>query len=196
MKKIKAREVPELETHRLRLRLPTLEDSPAILDFHSDEQTLEYWGHELISDLSQAEDIIRTNLEWVESGSCLHWSIEYRSSGEVIGACTLFKIDEQNRHAEVGYILNREYWGRGLASEALEAMIEYAFGTMDMHRLEADTDPRNVASLALLAKFGFIKEGFFRERWWVHGQWLDSDMLGLLKSDYLKLRNRTGPDLA
>jgi ribosomal-protein-alanine N-acetyltransferase len=53
-----------------------------------------------------------------------------------------------------------------------------------LHRIEADTDPENLPSLALLEKFGFEREGFFHERWHVHGKWHDSVMLGLMESRY------------
>jgi len=180
----KSNVVPVLLTSRLRLRPLSLDDAPAVFEIHADPQTVEYWGHDLMSQVGQAEELIRGNIEWVESGSSYYWAIEWRDRAGLIGTCTLFKLDQQNRHAEVGYILNRAFWGRGLMSEALSAMIDYAFNTLDLHRLEADTDPRNLASLALLEKFGFKREGLFRERWWVHGQWLDSDMLGLLRSEY------------
>ena len=90
----------------------------------------------------------------------------------------------QNKRAEVGYILNRVQWRKGLMSEAAIAIIGFAFGTMGLHRLEADTDVDNIGSLALLYKLGFAREGLFRERWWVYGKWQDSVMLGLLKSDW------------
>ena len=69
-------------------------------------------------------------------------------------------------------------------TEAMNSVLDYAFNDLDFHRLEADTDPDNAASLALLEKFGFQREGYFRERWFVHGKWHDSVMLGLLRSYY------------
>lgn len=176
--------VPELETARLRLRPLSLDDTAAVFEIHTDPETLKYWGNDQLTSIRQAEELIRANMEWVESGMALYWAIERRGKPGLIGTCTLFKIDHQNRHAEVGYILNRSYWGQGLMTEALACMIEHAFTTMDLHRLEADSDPRNASSIGLLKKFGFKQEGYFRERWFVHGQWLDSDMLGLLRSEY------------
>ncbi|HLF29988.1 MAG TPA: GNAT family N-acetyltransferase [Xanthomonadales bacterium] len=176
--------VPVLESSRLRLRPLSLEDAPAVFEIHSDPETLKYWGHGRMATEAEAANLIRGNLEWVESGMSIYWAMEFLSRPGLIGTCTLFKMDEQNRRAEVGYILNRTFWGQGLMSEALSTMIDYAFQTLELHRLEADTDPKNSVSLALLKKFGFKHEGYFRERWWVHGQWLDSDMLGLLRSEY------------
>lgn len=181
----KALVVPVLETNRLRLRPLSLDDTAAVFDIHTDPETLKYWGHEQMTSITQAEDLIRGNVEWVESGMSVYWAIEKRERPGLIGTCTLFRLDHQNRHAEVGYILNRACWGQGLMTEALSCMIDHAFVAMDLHRLEADVDPHNVSSIALLKKFGFRHEGFFRERWFLRGQWLDSDMLGLLRSEYV-----------
>ena len=79
----------------------------------------------------------------------------------------------------------RDFWGRGLMSEALAAVLSYAFEDLGMHRIEADVDPDHAASLALLEKFGFIREGILRDRWFVHGEWHDSVMLGLLADEFL-----------
>ena len=184
MNRAKARNVPILHTARLRMRPLSLDDTPQIFAIHSDLRTLEYWSHDPFVDIEQAEDLIRANMEWVETGQAVYWAVEDRESGKLIGTATLFKFDDQNRHAEVGYILDRAYWGQGLMTEVLGAMIDHAFNTLELHRLEADTDPRNAPSNALLEKFGFRREGYFRERWWVHGQWLDSLMFGLLRSEY------------
>ena len=182
----KALDVPVLNTPRMRLRPLSLDDTAAIFDVHSDEETVKYWGHDRMTESAQAEKLIRENLAGVQSGSSICWGLERQNPPGLIGTCTLFRFDHQNRHAEVGYILQRACWGQGLGSEALAAMIDFAFNTLDLHRLEADTDPRNEASLALLRKFGFKHEGYFRERWFVHGQWLDSDMLGLLRSERVR----------
>ncbi len=176
--------IPTLHTARLMLRELRQSDAEAVFTIFSDPETVLYWGHDLLTDKSQAEEVVRTNLECIAAGNCYHWAIEHAATAEVIGTCTLFHIDVNNRRAELGYVLKRDFWRRGLMTEALIAVIEFSFDTLDLHRLEADTDPNNAASNALLEKFGFVREGFFRERWFVRGLWLDSDMWGLLKSEY------------
>ena len=81
---------------------------------------------------------------------------------------------------QIGYGLNRQFWGKGYGTELLGAMIEAAFDSYQFHRLEADIDPDNAASLALLRKFGFRQEGRFQERWRMGGEWRDSVMMALL----------------
>ena len=85
-----------------------------------------------------------------------------------------------NRHAEIGFILAREHWGKGFAQEAVRRVLAFGFGDMGLHRVEADVDPANEASLALLEKLGFRREGYLHERWFTFGAWKDSVILGLL----------------
>jgi len=172
--------VPRIETERLLIRRLHMDDAPAMLAILSDAETVRYWGRPAMTELQQAEQYTRENLHWMEDGHCLYWAIEEKTSGQTIGTCTLFKLDSNNRRAEIGYLLNRAYWHHGLMSEALSSVINYAFSELQLHRLEADTDPENVASIHLLEKFGFQREGLFRDRWRVHGQWCDSLMLGLV----------------
>jgi RimJ/RimL family protein N-acetyltransferase len=176
---------PLLTTARLRLRGINETDSDDLYAIYSDVKTLEYWGQDPVQSPAEAWKKIKENMKSVEDGTAVLWGIALRDDNRLIGTCTLFKINQQNKNGEAGYILNRTYWGKGLMTEAMGSVFDYAFNDLDFHRLEADTDPKNIASLALLEKFGFQREGYFRERWFVHGKWHDSVMLGLLRSDYL-----------
>ena len=178
---------PQIATSRLRLRPIGLDDCEAFLAIHSDAETLAYWSGELISTLDEARVLVERELDHAKSGNCLNWGIALPESDTLIGKFALFAFHAQNRRAEVGYILNRAYWGKGLMSEVLETGLEYAFDTLNLHRIEADTDPDNTASLALLEKNGFKREGFFRDRWFIEGEWKDSVMLALLRPDYAQM---------
>ena len=176
---------PLLTTARLQLRGIRKTDSDDLYAIYSDMKTLEYWGNDPAQSPGDAWNKIRKNMKHVEQGTAILWGIALRDDNRLIGTCTIFNINRQNKNAEAGYILNRAYWGKGLMTEALGSMLGYAFKNLGLHRLEADTDPKNAASLALLKKMGFQQEGYFRERWFVHGKWHDSVMLGLLQSEYL-----------
>ena len=86
--------------------------------------------------------------------------------------------------AEVGYCLHSAHWGQGYMREALSALIGYGFGVLKLRRLEADVDPNNAASLGILARMGFQREGLLRERWNVGGDVQDSVLLGLLAREW------------
>jgi RimJ/RimL family protein N-acetyltransferase len=171
-------------TDRLLLRPLDAADSDAFFDIFSDAETLKYWSGEPVTRLEDAEALLQQDLKWAASENCLCLGVAMPESNRLIGKVTLFQFSEQNRRAEVGYILDRRHWGKGYMTEVMTWLLSYAFDSLNLHRIEADTDPENAASLALLEKFGFCREGLFRDRWWIYGQWCDSVMLGLLEEDY------------
>ena len=105
-----------------------------------------------------------------------------KASNDVIGWCGFHTWYVTHDRAEVGYVIDDEkHWGKGYMSEALEAVIEYGFGTMKLHRIEAFVGPSNAASKRLLQKFGFQKEGLLREHYKVDGVHGDSEIYGRIK---------------
>jgi len=163
-----------------------MSDSGAFLDIFSDAMTMLYWSKEPISSIEEAKALLQQDIEWSASDDCICLGVALADSNLIIGKITLFQLSKQNQRAEIGYVLDRRHWGKGYMTEALGWLLAHAFDEMKLHRLEADTDPDNLPSLALLEKFGFSQEGLFRDRWWVHGKWHASVMLGLLEEDYRK----------
>ena len=184
----------DYRTDRLRLRPLSISDADAFFEMFSDAATMEYWSNEPVGTREEAESLLRQDLEWSETPGVLCMGVALPETGRLIGKITLFAFSEQNRRAEVGYVLDRRYWNKGYMSEALQWLLAHAFETLKLHRLEADTDPDNIPSLALLEKLGFRREGLFRDRWWVHGKWHDSVMLGLLHEDYRRLQQANERD--
>ena len=88
------------------------------------------------------------------------------------------------RRAEIGFALARAHWGHRYAGEALALLFEHAFGALGLRRIEADVDPRNLASCRLMEKLGFQREGVLRNRWRVGGEFADSIIFGLLRHEY------------
>ncbi len=179
---------PTLDAGSIRLRTLKVEDTQDMHAIYSDTATMEYWGSTATTSIDATRRLVERDIKAVDDGLAIFWAIELKETGKVIGKCTLWHFNESNHRAEVGYVLNREYWRGGLMTSALKAMIMYAFTELGLHRLEADTDPDNTASLALLEKLGFQREGYFRERWFVDGIRLDSVMLGLLEQDWSALK--------
>jgi RimJ/RimL family protein N-acetyltransferase len=88
----------------------------------------------------------------------------------------------------MGYALASAAWGCGYMAEALTALLDHGFGQMQLNRVEADVDPRNLASARSLERLGFVKEGLLRERWIVDGEVCDSALYGLLLADWRSRR--------
>jgi RimJ/RimL family protein N-acetyltransferase len=102
----------------------------------------------------------------------------------VLGTCTLTHYYPTHQRSEIGFALRQMRWGQGLGSEAVTAVIGFAFDSLNLNRIEADVDPRNERSLRLLERLGFQREGHLRQRYYMNGERQDTLMLGLLRSDW------------
>lgn len=176
--------LPTLEAVRIRLRWLEERDVDALFAVFSDSAVTRYWSRPAMTQLSEAEELLADVRAGFDSGGLFQWGVERRLDDIVIGTCTLFQIDTKNRRAEVGYALGREHWGQGYMTEALQALIRHAFEDLDLTRLEADVDPRNVGSVRSLERHGFVREGHLRERWFVNGEIQDSLVFGLLRREW------------
>ncbi len=174
-------DIPVLQTARLELRSPLATDAEQLFEVFSDPEVMRYWSTPPMSAVAEAAALIERAHAQAVDGSGLRWAVSRQADQCVLGTISLFHFDDQNERAEIGYILGRASWGQGFAREALAAAVEFAFGTLGVRRLEADTDPRNAASIRLLEHLGFVREGVLRERWVVAGEVSDSLMMGLLK---------------
>lgn len=174
-----------LQTERLHLRPLVPGDAPALFRMQSDPEVMRYWSSPPWTEMAQADALIAGDLETLRTGQHLRLALIRKESGAFTGTCSLFSFHEPSRRAEIGYALARNAWGQGLMGEALMALGAFAFEALQLHRLEADIDPRNTASAKSLARLGFVKEGLFRERWIVAGEVSDAARYGLLRADWL-----------
>ncbi|MBY8604436.1 GNAT family N-acetyltransferase [Burkholderia arboris] len=172
-----------LHTSRLALRPLRETDAHAFFDIWSDAETMRYFSFSPMTQIEQAEERVARNLKTSASGQDLISVLELRETGEALGECVLFHANEQCRRAEIGFSLRRKFWRGGYMREAATAVIDHAFGALRLNRLEADIDPRNVASAQLLERLGFVREGLLRERWIVGDEVSDSALYGLLARD-------------
>ena len=176
--------LPTLETERLVLREVGERDAGALFAIHANPEAMRYWSRPPMVDVAEARAMIERWRGCFANREALTWGIALRKDDSLIGTHTLFQFHEQNRRCEIGYILAPEHWGHGYMREALATLVGYAFNALDLHRIEADTDPRNAASVRVLEHLGFAREGLLRERWCVAGEVSDSLLLGLLRSDW------------
>ncbi|WP_298442119.1 GNAT family protein [uncultured Ferrimonas sp.] len=172
-------------TARCRLRPVQRCDASALMPLYSDVEAMRYWSCPPFTKLTQAQHLVDRGVSAWQSDDSMMWLIKQGSTGQIVGTLSVFALSAQNRRAEVGYMLSRSMWGQGLMSEALGAIVHLCFADMGLNRLEADIDPNNGGSARLLQRLGFQHEGRLRQRWVVDGVKSDSDLYGLLKSDWL-----------
>lgn len=178
----------QLDTPRLRLRPLEPADADGLLRIYGDPDFMRYWSSEPWTSRTQAEALIEKDRRELALGEHLRLGIFLREGGALIGTCSLFHFSAQNRRAEVGYGIAPAHWRQGYMSEAVGALLAYAFDELQLNRLEADIDPRNAASARSLEKLGFAREGYLRERWFVGGEVSDTALYGLLARDWRAAR--------
>lgn len=176
--------LPTIAAGRIVLRELTDDDVPALFEIFSHPEVMRYWSYPPLKSTAQAQALLERIRESFRKQDLFQWGIALKNENRIIGTCTLLEYDAQNRRAEIGYVLARAYWGKGLMHQALTALVDFAFTTLTLNRIEADVDPRNAASLRLLERLGFQREGLLRERWIVGDEIQDSVLLGLLRREW------------
>lgn len=174
---------PTLETARLKLRRLTLADAPRMFEIHTDPAVGRYLSREPDRELGQMEERLRIVEDGVASHTSIRFALERKDTGLLIGSGGFWRWNKPHRNAEIGYELASDQWGQGLMTEALWTILRFGFDHLDLHRVEANTDPDNLASQAVLKKLGFREEGRLRQNWHYRGVYTDSTLLGLLAGE-------------
>lgn len=183
---------PVLETSRLILRELTAQDAEA---YHREQRSAmdlpgrPHWayGFETESVANAARSIGFAHNAWKKKAR-IKWGIGLKAEGNaIIGQVELMDFANQSK-AEIGYWLGASHHNQGLMTEALAAVVQYAFETMDMHRIYAKTDTENAPSMAMLGKAGFVQEGVLRQETARDGAWCDTAIMAILKSDFSRPR--------
>ena len=174
---------PSLTTSRLLLRQILPDDAESLFAILSDEETMEFYGHEPHQSLDETKDVIRQIEERYARKEAIRWGITLQGEGRLIGSCSLFHFDEGFDCAETGYDLNRAFWGKSIMTEAMSAIQTFGFSELGLHRVEAVIDIANDRSKNLLLKLGFTYEGNLRERFPFRGHFLDEHYFGLLTDE-------------
>lgn len=159
-----------VRTERLLMRRAEVRDLGALHAVLSNAQAMRYWSTPPHTSLHQSREWLKAMMASPEAESD-DFVVEHE--GQVIGKAGFWRLPE------IGYIFHPDNWGRGLAFECLSALIERAFRRYDFEKLLADVDPRNAASLKLLAKLGFVETGREPATIMVGDEWCDSIYLAL-----------------
>jgi len=182
-------ETPTLTTPHLILRPASPADIPFILKLFGRPETNQYSEYENIATFEQARKMYELYLT-PSAPTQFRLVAELAEKREPVGTIGLYHYSEANRRAEMGYDLLREYWGRGLMAEAVSEVLRYVFEDLKLNRIEATTDTENAASIRVLERAGFIREGLFRERFFYKGGFHDEFFFSLLAEDRAR---RAGP---
>ena len=154
-----------LETERLILRKFTMEDAELMLrNWASDPEVTKYLTWPAHESIAITDMVLRDWVSGYERADQYKWAIVSKDgNGEPIGSIDTVRLDDNVDAAEIGYCMGKAWWGRGLMTEALKAVVDYLIGEAGMNRVCARHDPRNVGSGKVMQKAGMIYEGTLRQ---------------------------------
>jgi ribosomal-protein-alanine N-acetyltransferase len=179
-----SKNLPTLETDRLILRKMTLDDAEAVFAYASDPEVTRYVIWDTHRSIEDSRAFLELTVQKYESGGEPDWGIVYKGDQRFVGTCGFTSWEVGHARAELGYVLSRRYWGRGLMSEAVRAMIAFGFERMGLNRIEARCIAENVASARVMEKAGMTHECTLRQREFLKGAYRDIKLYAILKSEY------------
>lgn len=173
-----------IKTERLIIRLAEPEDAEAIFSYRSDfiENKYQGWFPESAEEVRDYIQNMPATLDVADI--CFQFSIISVDENLLIGDMGIRFTNHGMMEAEIGCTLHKSYQGKGYATEALNAMVDYLFVNLKKHRVVASIDPRNIASIELIERLEFRKEAHFKESYYLRGEWVDDVVYGMLRCEW------------
>ena len=194
---------PVIKTPQLILRALTPKDVPAVFDIFSRDEVTEHYDCYSYLHESQASEQVR---KWMAPYSTLdsasqieiglkgfRWAIAVTESPDrLIGTCGIHRVNAHNKTFDIGYELHPDVWGKGIATQAISALVNFCFEKnfpFKVNRITAMTDVISPRSIAVLTKLGFQQEGIMRESEYWKDRFNDSRLFSLLRREWLANQN-------
>ena len=177
-------DLPELETPRLILRKLKAEDAEDMFEYASDPEVardVTWPPHKHIDD---PVAFLNSVLQKYSKKEVEGWGVALKESGKLIGTCGFVWWKPEHAKAEIGYALSRKYWGRGLMTEAVTAVMDFGFDKMKLNRLEARCTAANIGSEKVMRKNGMKYEGILRDVLYVKGAFMTLKSYSILRSEF------------
>jgi len=175
----------QISTERLLLRELTYSDVNDIQEYATDPKVIKYltFGPNTEEETRNFIELCTSNQKQ-DPRKNYELGITLPSENKLIGGCGIRVTSSGNSVANIGYCLNRNYWGNGFASEAAYGLLKFGFEELNIHRIYAICDPENVGSQRVLEKIGMAYEGHLRQNVVIHGEHRDSLMYAILKHEW------------
>jgi ribosomal-protein-alanine N-acetyltransferase len=146
---------PILTTERLTLRQLVINDEREIFTLRSDSEINKYLDRQLSNTIDDARNFIKKVNENINKNDSLYWAITLSDKNVLIGTICLFSFSDETDKCEIGYELLTNFQGQGIMTEAVEKVIDFAFNTIKVQKIEAFFHIDNQSSIKLLEKFSF-----------------------------------------
>lgn len=172
------------------LREQSFGDAGPFLQYYSNPEVNQHIYTTAPSTVQEAKEEIKYCRSLFNNRQGAYWSLAKINNNEIIGAVGLY-IRDHFPTAEISYDLNKAYWRKGIMTDALTSIIEYAFNTIKIETVNAITTTSNFASMGLLKKLGFKHEGTLVNNRFYEGEYRDVEKLTLTKADFYAAISKT-----
>lgn len=184
------RDPPVLRTQRLLLRRLQKNDCLDMHEYSRDAEVTKYLTWEPHPDPHYTMRYLTYIIPKYRTGDFHDWAVIHKESGKMIGTCGFTSFNYAHNSAEIGYVLNRRFWGKGLAAEAIRAVMRVGFFDLNLHRIEAKYMIGNAQSRRVMEKCGMQFEGIQRDAMYIKNQYETIGICSILSADYIALENR------
>lgn len=171
---------PVIETERLILRNLHQDDKNDLFEIRSNPATMQYIPRPLAKTVDDASQVITMILSFTSKNERINWAITEKGTNKLIGLIGYVNFKHESYRAEIGYVLNPNFTGKGIAQEALKAIVDYGFNVINLHSIEAIIHTHNQASIKLIEKSGFVKEAHFKDYVFHNNQFHDEFVYSLI----------------
>lgn len=175
--------LPVLETERLILRPLRMSDARDLYAYARDPQVSRHVLWDAHASLGESRQFLRGAIRQYRRGDPGSFAITLKESGRMIGTVGFMWVNLDHRSAEVGYSLSRDYWNRGIMTEAVRRVVAFGFDQLKLNRIEAQHEVDNPASGRVMAHVGMRYEGTLRQRIKNKGQYVDVALYAILRDD-------------
>ena len=146
----------------------------------SNQRVNEFIARPQMQRIEDAEKLVQKTLDAYANKLAIGWAGEIKNQTTIIGTCGFNNIDIANLRAEIGGEMATEYWGKKLALEAVEAIIDFGVNHLNLHSIEAKVMPGNKSAVYVLEQLGFVKEAHFKDRILFSGKFMDMAVYTLI----------------
>ncbi len=182
--------IPILETPRLILRRMKVSDAEDMFDYARRAEVTRYLLWDCHPDVQSTREYLQYVQKQYEEGEFYDWAVILRETGRMIGTAGFTSFDDDNNAAEIGYVINPDYRGIGVAPEAVGEIMKFGFLRLNLHRITARYMEGNDASRRVMEKCGMSFEGTFRSSLMVKGDYRTISVCAILRDEYLARRER------
>lgn len=170
-----------LEGKSIYFKTLSTNDVQAIHDYAADKDVKRFIGWNLMKTLNETREFVELMIKREEAGTHLYASVALKSTHEVIGTVMIFNFDKEANQAEVGYVFHKNHWGKGYGAESLALVTDFAFESLNLHKLHACVTDANIGSARILEKNGYELEGRLKDHYFIEDKYYDSLLFGKIQ---------------